>query len=75
MAKLNVILKSELVSIQVHLLQWEKGSTTTKNLPLKITSFGQPGRAYSFDDFAILNYESHKFKHLIKKSLATCYQG
>ena len=27
------------------------------------------GRVCSFDDFTVLNYESHKFKSLIKESL------
>ena len=32
------------------------------------------GHVCSFDDFTILNYESHKCKHLIKE-IFTCYQG
>ena len=43
-----------------------KGSVTTKNLKLKINALCH---ACLFDDFIVLNYESLKFKRLIKGSL------
>ena len=55
--KVKSIVKLELVSIDVR----NKKSSVKDHCLLS-------GHVCSFDDFTVLNYESHKFKRLIKES-------
>ena len=64
MAKLNVILKLELVKIKYVSIN-NKRVNNNKKSSVKDHCF-LSGHVCSFDDFTVLNYESHKFKRFIK---------
>ena len=59
MSKLNIILKLE--------LNGKKDNNNKKSSVKDHCLFSD--HVCSFDDFSVLNYESHKFKRLIKESL------
>ena len=67
MAKLNVNLKLELVSINTSPLAGKMVHNNKKSSVKDHCLLS--GHVCSFDDFTVLNYESHKFKRLIKESL------
>ena len=73
MAKLNLILKLVLVSIQVKSPLIGKRVNNNKKYFVKYHCL-LSGHVCSFEDFAALNYESHKFKRLIKESLLVTYK-
>ena len=67
MATLNVMLKLGLVSINMSPLTGKRVNNNKKSFVKDHCLLS--GHVCSFEDFAVLNYESHKFKRLIKEPL------